>query len=100
VITVTAVAEQENIRVAVQDTGIGLTPDEQARLFSKFYRARNRTTQEIGGTGLGLAISRSLVEMHGGAISVSSEPGKGSVFSFTLPATEEVSVAMGDGGVH
>ncbi|GAC1476674.1 MAG: response regulator [Ktedonobacterales bacterium] len=84
-ITVSAHGEQGCVRVAVRDTGIGLSPEEQAQLFTKFYRAQNRTTQEVGGTGLGLTITRSLVEMHGGAITVTSAPGMGSTFSFTLP---------------
>jgi PAS domain S-box-containing protein len=75
----------DTIRVAVRDTGIGLTAEEQAQLFTKFFRARNRTTEEVGGTGLGLAITRSLVEMHGGQMDVASAPGQGSTFGFTLP---------------
>ncbi|GAC1503401.1 MAG: hypothetical protein NVS2B12_14400 [Ktedonobacteraceae bacterium] len=77
--------EQGQVRVDVQDTGIGLSTEEQAQLFTRFYRAKNPTTQEVGGTGLGLTITRSLVEMHGGQISVVSAPGQGSTFSFTLP---------------
>ena len=73
----------------VRDTGIGMSPEEQAQLFTRFFRARNRTTQEVCGTGLGLAITRSLVEMHGGQILVESAPGQGSTFSFTLPVAPE-----------
>src|SRR2546421_11095298 len=72
-------------RVAITDSGIGLSTDEQAQLFTRFYRAHNAITQAGGGTGLGLAITRSLVEMQGGQIQVSSEPGHGSTFRFTLP---------------
>lgn len=80
-------ARQEGsmVRVEVRDTGIGLVPHEQAQLFTKFFRAQNRTTREAGGTGLGLVMSRLLIEAHGGEISVTSAPGKGSTFSFTLP---------------
>lgn len=85
-IRVSARAAGDFVRIDVRDTGIGMTNDEQARLFQRFFRAKNRTTQEVGGTGLGLAITRSLVELHGGTITVSSEPGHGSTFSFTLPA--------------
>lgn len=77
--------DNSSVQIAVQDTGIGLSPAEQAELFTKFYRARNRATQEEDGTGLGLAITRSLVEMHGGCISVESAPGQGATFRFTLP---------------
>jgi signal transduction histidine kinase len=84
-ITITAREGAGCVRVAVQDTGIGLTPDEQVQLFTPFFRARHDTTQRVGGTGLGLAITRALVELHGGAITVTSVPGQGSTFSVTLP---------------
>jgi PAS domain S-box-containing protein len=87
-IEISARAEQSQLRIAVRDTGVGLSPEEQAQLFNRFFRARNRQTQEVGGTGLGLAITRSLVEMHGGQIWVVSALGEGSTFSFTLPAVE------------
>jgi signal transduction histidine kinase len=73
----------------VQDTGIGLTPAEQAQLFTPFFRAQQETTPRVGGTGLGLAITRALVELHGGAITVTSVSGQGSTFSFTLPTLQE-----------
>lgn len=73
------------VRVAVRDTGIGMTPEEQSQLFTKFFRAKNSTTREEGGTGLGLTIARSLVLMHGGDITVESVPEAGSIFSFSIP---------------
>jgi PAS domain S-box-containing protein len=88
-ITIAARGGAGCVRVAVQDTGIGLTPDEQAELFTPFFRARHDATQEAGGTGLGLAITRALVELHGGAITATSVPGQGSTFSFTLPTPQE-----------
>ncbi|HVB22254.1 MAG TPA: ATP-binding protein [Ktedonobacteraceae bacterium] len=93
-IAVRAYPQGDYVRVDVQDTGIGLSTEEQAQLFTRFFRARNRTTQEVGGTGLGLAIARSLVEMHGGKITVSSSPGLGSTFSFTLPIAQAESEAF------
>jgi signal transduction histidine kinase len=87
-ITVTAGREAGRVRIDVHDTGIGLSPEDQARLFTKFFRAQHPMTREVGGTGLGLAITRSLVELHGGAITVSSVPGQGSTFSVTLPAAQ------------
>jgi signal transduction histidine kinase/CheY-like chemotaxis protein len=72
------------IQVSVTDTGIGITPEQQAKLFKSFEQAESSTTRKYGGTGLGLAISKSIVEMMGGKIWIQSEPGKGSTFAFTI----------------
>ncbi len=74
--------------VAITDSGIGLSTEEQAQLFTRFYRARNAVTEAVSGTGLGLVITRSLVEMQGGEIQVSSVPGHGSTLRFTLPLAQ------------
>jgi signal transduction histidine kinase len=87
-ITVAARRDDGFVRVDVSDTGIGLSPEDQAQLFTKFFRAHDRLPQAGGGTGLGLVITRLLVELHGGRITVSSAPGQGSTFSFSLPALE------------
>jgi PAS domain S-box-containing protein len=86
-INVAASLENEHVRINITDTGIGLSKEEQGKLFTKFFRAENPATQKVSGTGLGLWITRSLVEMHGGEIKVTSAPGKGSTFSFTLPVS-------------
>ncbi|MDR2965062.1 MAG: response regulator [Treponema sp.] len=72
------------IQVSVKDTGIGISPDQQKRLFQSFMQAESSTVRKYGGTGLGLAISKSIVEMMGGKIRVESEMGKGSSFIFTI----------------
>ncbi|GHU64520.1 hypothetical protein AGMMS49983_10400 [Clostridia bacterium] len=72
------------IRIAVTDTGIGITEEQKSRLFHSFEQADNNTSRQFGGTGLGLAISKRIVEMMGGEIWIESEYGKGSAFVFTV----------------
>jgi signal transduction histidine kinase len=71
--------------MVVADSGIGMTPEQQAKLFGEFSQADASTAQRFGGTGLGLAITRKLARMMGGDVTVKSEPGKGSVFTVRLP---------------
>jgi signal transduction histidine kinase len=73
------------IELAVADTGIGMAAEQQAKLFEEFSQAEATTAQRFGGTGLGLAITRKLARMMGGDVTVTSEPGKGSVFTVRLP---------------
>jgi two-component system NtrC family sensor kinase len=76
------------IELSVSDTGIGMTPEQQAKLFEEFSQADRTTAQRFGGTGLGLAITRKLARMMGGDVTVASKPGKGSVFTLRLPGGE------------
>jgi signal transduction histidine kinase len=75
----------DEIEVQIADTGVGISPEQQRRLFIPFYRADNPLSEQAGGTGLGLSIAKSFVELHGGTIWVRSTVGVGSVFTFTLP---------------
>jgi PAS domain S-box-containing protein len=83
------------LHVAVCDSGIGIPAEEHKAIFDKFYQVGETTRGIREGTGLGLAITKHLVELHGGRISVESEPGKGSRFGFTLPLAKTDSVMHG-----
>jgi CheY-like chemotaxis protein len=82
------------LRFTVSDTGIGMTEEQMERLFTAFEQAESGTARKFGGTGLGLAISKNIVEMMGGVISIASEPGKGSCFTF------EVRVGCAEQHIH
>ncbi len=80
------------VQFQVVDTGMGISPEDQQRLFEAFSQIDASTTRRFGGTGLGLAISKQLVEAMGGELAVHSELGRGSTFAFTLPMTRAVSL--------
>ena len=76
---------QAEVEIVVQDTGIGLSPEDQAQLFTKFFRGTHRIVREAGGTGLGLVIAGAIVQRHGGRIDVESVPAAGTRFRVFLP---------------
>jgi len=80
--------EENDVHCAVSDTGIGIGPEDQARLFTKFFRAEDPAVREMTGTGLGLCIVKSLVELQGGRIAVESARGEGTTVRFTVPVVE------------
>lgn len=84
-ISITAVQSKEGMTISVADRGPGIDDMEQSLIFEKFYRGRDQRYR-VQGTGMGLAIAKAIVEAHGGTITVLSQPGSGSVFSFTIPS--------------
>lgn len=89
-ITVTTYTDGDKVRVDVEDTGVGISKPDQSRLFTRFFRARDVPHDDVRGAGLGLYIAKALIEAHRGRIWLErSKPGAGSVFSFTLPMTED-----------
>lgn len=93
-VEVMARAAGRHVQVDIADTGIGMTEEDQAKLFTRFFRASTARSREISGTGLGLSITRSLIEMQGGRIWVKSAVDQGSAFSFTIPVLPEPLVHM------
>ena len=88
-VTIRASTEDRFVKVEVEDTGIGIPPEEQPKIFRRFFRGSHPLVRERQGTGLGLHITKKLVEMQGGEIWFRSAPGEGTTFTFTLPIWEE-----------
>ena len=84
-VTVSAVPDGDRVRLAVADSGSGMTPQEASRVFDRFYRGDLGRSTSSGQTGLGLAIVRSILELHGTTISIDTRPGQGATFGFDLP---------------
>ena len=85
-ISVCVQEDRGSVKLSVSDTGIGIAPEHQERIFERFYRVDKARSRRMGGNGLGLAIAREIVEAHGGSIAVESEPGKGTTFHIRLKA--------------
>jgi signal transduction histidine kinase len=88
-VAIKATAENGSFTVAVRDTGPGISPSDQGKIFEEFQQADNAATKRKGGTGLGLSIAKRIIGMHGGRIWVESDVGKGSTFAFTIPVKVE-----------
>jgi two-component system, NtrC family, sensor kinase len=88
-VTLRAARENGEVRLAVHDTGIGIAPEDQERIFQEFQQATHQGERSREGTGLGLTLSKRMIELHGGTISVFSAPGKGSTFTVALPLLKE-----------
>jgi signal transduction histidine kinase/CheY-like chemotaxis protein len=95
VVALRAYQFDREIQISVQDTGPGIPKEQQAYVFDEFYQVDHSLRRSHGGVGLGLAISRRFVEAHGGRIWVTSEPGKGSTFTFSLPIAEHILAKLG-----
>jgi GAF domain-containing protein/anti-sigma regulatory factor (Ser/Thr protein kinase) len=93
-VRIEARGEGDRFVLAVADTGPGIAPADQARIFEEFQQADSSATRKKGGTGLGLSIARRIVELHGGRIQVESAPGHGSTFTLTLPVRVERQAAL------
>jgi signal transduction histidine kinase len=87
IVGIQAAPSADGVEVIIHDTGIGLSRDEHAQLFTRFFRGRSSVVAEAGGTGLGLVITKAIVERHNGTIDVESRPGEGSRFRVVLPAS-------------
>jgi signal transduction histidine kinase len=87
-ISISAGIDEKILKIAIRDTGIGISPEDQKLVFEEFRQASGKDGQVTEGTGLGLTLTKRFVEMHGGEISVESETGKGSIFRFSLPLTQ------------
>ncbi len=84
-ITVRLYKEDDNANIEIEDTGIGIKPEDIGKIFRQFVRLENETSQQVSGTGIGLYLTKNLVELHGGSVSVKSQPGLGSTFTISLP---------------
>lgn len=95
-ISVLAEVREGTTRIAVSDTGIGIAEEDIPKIFDRFYRSEKSRSKEMGGTGLGLSIAKRIVNMHGGTIEVTSQPGKGTVVTIQLPTRKNRLIQLED----
>jgi len=96
-VTISLREEERSVVGIVQDTGVGISPEDMPRIFDEFYRAESAKKMDTHGTGLGLSIAKRVVELYGGQLDVQSELGKGSKFTFVLPRLKETGREAGSG---
>jgi signal transduction histidine kinase len=84
-VTITMETQEGNLKVSVKDEGIGIAKEDLPKVFEQFFRVDSSLTAEIGGTGLGLNITQNIIEEHGGRMTVDSDLGVGTTFSFIMP---------------
>jgi signal transduction histidine kinase len=89
-VTVSLTADVSHVKVAVSDTGIGISPEAMPHIFDEFYRASNAKEMGAEGTGLGLSLVKRIVDLYRGEIQVESQPGKGTTFTVLLPRDSEI----------
>ena len=84
-IAIELIPDENHVVCRISDTGAGISPEDKAHIFERFYKADKSRDRSLGGSGLGLSLVKKIVDMHGGTVSVDSEPEKGSIFTVTLP---------------
>jgi len=89
-VTVRVLHDTKEVKVVVEDTGIGIPKEQESRIFEKFFRATNAKKVEVNGSGLGLYLASNIMKAHGGKIWFTSKEGKGSIFTFTLPIKKDI----------
>ncbi|MEX2544586.1 MAG: ATP-binding protein [Phycisphaeraceae bacterium] len=92
-VTITVALAESHLAIDITDTGLGIAPEDQDRIFERFYRARDRRIAAIQGTGLGLGLAREIIRLHAGDITVESQIDKGSTFTLTLPTATDATTA-------
>ncbi len=93
-VTINMLCKEDLLQISVQDTGIGIAPQEQQVIFDRFYQSEDGKKHDVSGTGIGLSLTQELVQLHGGAIQVESQSGVGTTFTVSLPVVEEERITL------